>query len=138
MKFTPIVQEMYAAFGRGDIPAIVRHLHPEVGWAANVDETLPAALQVPCYEPGSGHDFVARYFGLFAQNYEIQVFDILGIMEGSREAAVRLAVELTIRRTGKKVRSEVIHHFLFDEAGLVTRFLDFEDTLGFTSAWSAA
>ncbi len=137
MKLTSIIHELYAAFGRGDIPAILQRLHPEVLWAANVDYTLPAARRVPCYEAGHGHDFVARYFGLFTRNYEVRDFQIAGVMEGANEAAARLLVDLAIRPTGKTVRGEVIHHYLFDDAGFITRFLDIEDTLGFANAWSA-
>lgn len=136
MKHTPHIQEMYAAFGRGDVPAILKRLHPDVLWAANVDFTLPAARAVPCYESGRGHDFVARYFGLFAQSYEVHEFQILSFMEGGNEVAVRLIVDVTIRRTARRIRGEIIHHYTLNEDGLVTRFLDIEDTLGFSHAWA--
>lgn len=136
MKHTPIIQEMYAAFGCGDIAAVLKRLHPEVLWAANVDRAIPAALAVPCYEPGRGHAFVAEYFQKLARGYDIHEFQILSFMEGGNEVAVRLRINFTIRPTGKRVSGEVIHHYILNDDGLVTRFLDIEDTLGFSHAWS--
>lgn len=132
----PIVQELYAAFGRGDLPALLARLHPEVEWAANVDRSLPGSGNVPCYEPGRGRAFVGGYFQKFAAGYELHVFDILSFMAGGNEVTVRLLVDVTIRRTGKRIRSEVFHHWTLNAQGEVTRFLDVEDTLGFTHAWN--
>ncbi|HVY71590.1 MAG TPA: nuclear transport factor 2 family protein [Verrucomicrobiae bacterium] len=135
-NFSSAVQDMYAAFGRGDVPAILKHLHHDVEWAVNVDYKQPAARKVPCYEPGRGHAFVGRFFGLFAQGYEVSDFRLLSVMEGENEVAARVKFDLTVRGSGKRVAGEALHHFTFDPEGRVIRFLDFEDTLGFANAWN--
>lgn len=131
-----LVQELYAAFGRGDLPALLALLHPEVEWAANVDSSIPAAGAVPCYEPGRGHAFVGRYFGLLLRGYEMHGFNPVGFMAGGPEVAVRVQVDFTIRSTGRRIKSEVIHHWIVGADGLVTRFRDFEDTLAWVCAWT--
>lgn len=132
-----VVQELYAAFGRGDLPALLARLHPDVAWAANVDPSHPAAARVPCYEPGTGHAFVARYFERVAQGYEMHQFAPVNVMSSDTEVAVRLLVDFTIRPTGRRIQTEVIHHWIVNGEGLVTRFRDFEDTLAWTQAWGA-
>ena len=131
-----IVQELYAAFSRGDLPALISRLHAEVEWAANVDHSLPAARGVPCYTPGRGHLFVGRYFQLILQGYEMHTFQPVAFLAGGTEVAVRLQVDFTIRSTGKRISTEVIHHWIVGPDGLVTRFRDFEDTLGWSHAWT--
>jgi ketosteroid isomerase-like protein len=133
-----IVQELYAAFGRGDLSAILARMHPDVEWAANVDYSLPAAQAVPCYEPGRGWDFVARYFERVRQGYEMHTFTPVGFMTGGTEVAVRINVDFTIRPTNQRIVTEVLHHWIVDENGLVTRFRDFEDTLAWSTAWTPA
>lgn len=132
-----VVQELYAAFARGDLPALLARMHPDVEWAANVDYALPAARRVPCYEPGRGRDFVAQYFQHILAGYEMQQFDPVGWMAGGDEVAVRIVVDFTIRPTGRRIKTEVIHHWVVGADGLVTRFRDFEDTLAWSGAWGA-
>lgn len=132
-----VVQELYAAFGRGDLPALLAHLHPDVEWAANVDYSHPTAALVPCYEPGTGHAFVARYFELIARGYDMHQFAPVNVMSSDTEVAVRLVVDFTIRPTGRRIKTEVMHHWIVNKQGLVMRFRDFEDTLAWTHAWGA-
>lgn len=132
-----VVQELYAAFGRGDLPALLARLDPEIEWGANVDYSLPAAHAVPCYEPGRGHAFVAEYFRRLAKSYEIHLFQPRSFMADGTEVGVRIEVDFTIWLTGRRIRGEVVHHWIVDAAGRVTRFRDFEDTLAWTHAWGA-
>jgi uncharacterized protein len=138
MKYTPIVQEMYAAFGRGDVPGLVKHVHPEVHWAVNVDPTLPAAQLVGAWQPVRGHAQVPQFFQHVARDYEIHEFQPVSFMETGQEVAVCLRMDTTVRRTGKRFASEYMHHFTFNDAGLVTRFREFADTLAEAQAWGGA
>lgn len=133
------IQELYAAFARGDLPALLGRLSPDVEWRANVDPALPGAARVPCYAPGRGREFVAGYFAKLGAGYEIHAFDLRSFLAGGaegREIAVRIEIDFTIRPTGRRIRGEVIHHWMLNESDEVTRFNDFEDTLGFVQAWS--
>jgi ketosteroid isomerase-like protein len=138
MKYTPVVQEMYAAFGRGDLPGLLKHLHPDVDWATNVDHTLPAAQPVGAWKPVRGHPLVAQFFKHVAHDYELHEFKPLSFMESGHEVAVCLRMDTTVRRTGKRFASEYMHHFTFNDAGLVTRFREFADTLAEAQAWTGA
>jgi ketosteroid isomerase-like protein len=136
MKNTPIVQAMYAAFGSGDLPGLLKHLHADASWAVNVDHKLPAAQAVACWRPGRGHAFVTQFFKHVAEDYEIHEFQPLSFMETGNEVAVRIRMSMTVRSTGKKIVGELMHHFTLDDHGLVTRFAEFADTLAEANAWS--
>lgn len=138
MAVTPqlIIQEAYADFGRGDIPALLARLDRDVEWATNVDPKLPGVANVPCYAPGRGPEFVAGYFQKFAAGYDIHRFELRSILAGGDEVAVRLAIDVTVRRTGKRVVTEVLHLWTVTAAGKIARFLDVEDTLAFVHAWN--
>ena len=127
---------MYAAFGRGDLPGLLKHLHPDVHWSVNVDHTLPAAQPVAAWKPARGHARVTDFFKHIGQDYEFHEFKPLAFMETGNEVAVRLRMDSTVRATGKKVVGEYMHHFTFDDAGLVTRFREFADTLAESQAWT--
>ncbi len=136
MKYTSIVQEMYAAFGRGDLPSLLKHLHPNVDWSVNVDHTLPAARPVGSWKPARGHELVKNFFQHVAQDYEFHEFKPLSFMETGNQVAVCLHMDSTVRPTGKKMVGEYMHHFTFNDAGLVTRFREFADTLAESLAYT--
>ena len=61
---TPIetVQQIYAAFGRGDVPAILAHLADDVEW-----EYATAPNPIPWLQPLRGRGQVPKFFeALFA------------------------------------------------------------------------
>ncbi len=131
-----VVQQAYADFHHGNLPALLARLHPAVAWSTNVDPALPGVDRVPCYAAGSGRDFVAAYLQRFAENYAVQEFSIRSFLTGGAEVAACLQVDLVVRRTGRRVRSQVIHLWTVNEAGEITRFLDVEDTHAFVQAWA--
>jgi uncharacterized protein len=51
------VQQIYAAFGRGDVPAILGHLHESVEWEYGVNST-----DVPWLQPRHGREGAGAFF----------------------------------------------------------------------------
>lgn len=130
------VQQMYAAFGRGAIPTILSYLHEDVEWRVNVDLMAPGATSVPTFRPCRGPGEVAAFFQSLSAAVEIHRFEPVSFMTNEHEVSARLFIEYTVRPTGKRGRSETIHHWTFDESGKVTRFLDFLDTLATANDWN--
>ena len=124
------VQQLYAAFGRGDIPAILAALRADVDWHINVDPAAPGVAGLPTFRPCHGPQAVAGFFAALMQSAEIHSFQPVSFMDGGREVAVRILMEFTARPTGRRMKMEAMHHFTFDEHGKVSRFVDFLDTLG--------
>jgi len=131
-----VVQSMYAAFGRGDVPALLAPLRADVDWHVNVDPKAPGASAVPLFRPRHGPAEVGQFFADLAANLEFHSFQPQSFLSGEREVAVRVLMEATVKSTGRRAQFESIHHFTFDEKGRVARFVDFLDTLADADSWN--
>ena len=118
-----VVQEIYAAFGRGDIPAILARLHPDVQWEYG---TPPS--EVPWLRPRQGREEVAGFLESLG-NLEFRGFNPKTFLEGPELVAVLLDVNLVVKATGKPIVDEEIHLWHFDAAESVVRFRHVVDTL---------
>lgn len=123
MSNVQTVQAIYEAFGKGDIPAIIERLHPDVEWEHDM---VPHGI--PWVEPRRGRAAVVQFFESLAA-LEFHVFEPVALLEGAGGlVAGIIRLEATYRPTGKTVKDLEAHLFTFDEAGRVTRFRHFIDT----------
>lgn len=116
---TPIerVQQIYGAFGRGDIPAILAALADDVDWEYNAFPN-----PVPWLQPGKGRAAAGQFFESLAAvqftQFEPKHFFAAGNMVVSVSD-----VAFTVKATGKTVAEpEEIHIWHFDAAGQVAKF----------------
>lgn len=116
------VQEIYAAFGRGDIPAILEHLSESVDWEyGGLDE-------VPWLRPRRGRDGAAEFFESLGA-VEIHSFTPKTLLEEENIVVGLVDIELTVKKTGKRVSEEdEVHIWRFDDEGKVARFRHRGDT----------
>ncbi|MBI4625194.1 MAG: nuclear transport factor 2 family protein [Verrucomicrobia bacterium] len=135
--FVETVQQLYAAFGRGDVPALLAALAEDVDWHLNVDPAAPGAAAVPDFRRFRGRRGVGEFFAALARDLEFHSFEPRGFLTGGHEVAVRVSMELTVKRTGRRASFESIHLFTFDPAGRVSCFVEYIDTLGLAAAWGA-
>lgn len=119
------VQEIYAAFGRGDIPAILAHLAEDVRWEEWEDNHAQRA-GVPWLESRRGRDSVPGFFEQ-AGALNIIGFEVLSIFgSGSTVGAeIRLTTD---PGPGAGFSDEELHLWTFGDDGLVTRFRHYVDT----------
>lgn len=117
------VQTIYAAFGRGDVPAILEHLAPDIEWEHDAIDH-----GVPFLRPRRGRAEVAGFFGDLAAGLDIAVFEPLGFLVGGDQVAVPVRLEGTLRRNGRRVKDHEIHLWTFDANGHVARFRHVLDT----------
>lgn len=125
-----IVLDMYAAFAKGDIPAILAGCSPDVRWEDCPGNSAQDA-GVPWMLPRRGPDGVAQFFQLLS-TYKFHQFDVKGVMGHGRQAVglVRCKLEMP---NGGVFEDEEMHLFEFDETGMLIRFRHFVDT-----AWAIA
>jgi hypothetical protein len=122
MTHTAIVQEIYAAFGRGDVPAILERLSPSVDWEYG------GTSDVPWLQPLSGRREAGKFFESLAA-IDIHKFSPKHILEGDRIVVALVDLEFTVKKTGKRVVEEdEVHIWHFDPSGLVSRFRHRVDT----------
>jgi uncharacterized protein len=134
-NLTALVQTMYAAFGRGDIPALLARLRPDVEWQINVSPAAPGANRVELFRIFRGVAEVGNFFTVLGRELEFHAFTPVAFFAAEAGVAARVDMEWTQRRTQRRLRVESMHVFTFDGEGRLSAFREFTDTLGVAAAW---
>jgi ketosteroid isomerase-like protein len=115
------VQEIYAAFGRGDVPGILDRLAPDVVFDPDFDGTAPWLTR------REGRDGVAGFFADLAA-LDIHAFEPRNFMAGGDQVAVTIRIGATVRATGEALPSDEMHLWTFGPDGLATEMRHYVDT----------
>ena len=111
------VREIYGAFGRGDIPAILGHLAENVDW-----EYGPVSTDVPWLQHRRGRAQVGEFFAAL-QALDFHTFTPTQFLADGAVVVALVDLEATVRATGKRfVEVDETHIWRFDDAGRVVRF----------------
>jgi ketosteroid isomerase-like protein len=113
------VAAIYEAFGRGDIPAILDRVAPDVEWEYGQPST-----DVPWLQPRRGREGAGEFFASLAV-LEFHRFDVSALLADATGTIVvgLCQVEVSIRGTGVRfVEEDEAHLFHFNAEGLVQRF----------------
>jgi uncharacterized protein len=126
-----VVQSAYAAFQRGDIPAVLDSLSEDIEWEN------PSVAGAPFGGLVRGKAAVGEFFRKLNEAEEIQLFEPREFTaEGERVVAV-VGCRTRVRATGRVVETPLVHIFTV-RGGKVTRFLEFFDTAKMERAYSQA
>jgi ketosteroid isomerase-like protein len=123
--FATIVQEIYAAFQRGDIAFVLSALDPEVQWEA-WDDNYAQRAGVPWLVGRTGPQGAAEFFSIIGR-MKFHDFRVLNVLAGGNEVAgvVEMDAEMP---DGGRLRDQEMHLFTFNAAGKVVRFRHYLDT----------
>jgi ketosteroid isomerase-like protein len=123
-----VVQSIFEAFGRGDVPAVLGHVSEEVEWRA------PGPSLVPYFGERHGHDGATEFFVQLGTNVAFEHFEPGAfIAEGDR--VVVLGRERgRVKRTGKAFDNEWALVFQLSD-GKVTSFQCYENTAAIAEAF---
>ena len=128
------VQEIYAAFGRGDLQSILDRISPDVEW-----EYGQGGSDVPYLAPRRGHAGVVAFFGALAETLRLDVFRPKDLVAGPGVVVALVDIEGVSLRTGRSIREEdEVHVWRFDDAGKVARFRHALDTAAHARAHAPA
>lgn len=119
------VAAMYEAFVRGDVPAILAALAPDVRWdhwPANAGQQAG----VPWLQARTGPNEVLGFFQLMG-TYQFKEFTVTSIVAGDDRVVGQVICEFTLPN-GATVRDEEMHLFVFNAAGQVQAFRHYCDT----------
>ena len=123
------VQSIYAAFGRGDVPAILEVMSDDVVW-----EYGAADNGVPWLAPRRGKKGVGEFFQSLAA-MEITKFEVHDIVGDGPVVVALIGIDFTVKATGKKVsEGDEAHVWRFDDRGRVVRFRHAADTFAHARA----
>jgi uncharacterized protein len=118
------LQQLYAAFGRGDVPTILAGLAEDVDW-----EYGGSRNPVPWLQPLKGRAQVVKFFETLARELDITQFEPKTFLSQGLLVVDLIDVAFTVRATGKHVvEPEAVHIWHFNEAGLVQKFRHRVDT----------
>jgi uncharacterized protein len=115
-------QAGYAAFGRGDMPAILEMLADDIEWV----DPGPAGL-LPTAGTHRGKDAVMAWFGTLGGNVDFEVFEPREFIAQGDKVVVLIHSESTARSTGKKLTQEHAHVHTYRD-GKLAHFVEYVDT----------
>lgn len=128
---TTIVQNAYAAFGRGDIASILDMLSDDVVW----EPVLGTGSHVPFSGRRQGKPAVAEFFQLVATHEDFTQFEPREfVAQGDTVAAIGHYKAIT-KSTGKAFDSAFVMIFTLKN-GKVVRFREFTDSAGVNAAFA--
>ena len=123
MAHIATVQQLYEAFGKGDVPAILERLADDVDWEYGGDAT-----GLPWLQARRGRAQVVGFFQDLAA-LDIQRFEPTTLLESGNVVVALIRLEVVVRATGRRVVEEdEVHIWHFDDRGQVRRFRHRVDT----------
>src|SRR5258708_8265448 len=109
------VQEIYSAFGRGDVPAILARLADDVVW----ETEGPAIISFT----GTRHGIAETkgFFDAIGKDHSNPVLTMTDFVASGDTVAAIGRYEATMKATGKRVSSPVAHYWKFHDGKVARR-----------------
>ena len=127
-----IVKEAYAAFQRGDIPAVLNTLSDDVVWF------LPGPTDlVPAAGERRGRDEVGQFFSALDESQEVKEFEPQEFVAQGEKVIVLGQYRWRVKSTGREFASDWAHVFTLRD-GKVVGFKEYYDTGACADAYRAA
>jgi uncharacterized protein len=126
-----VVQSIFEAFGRGDLPGVLSHLAEDVTWKA------PGPGGVPYFGDRHGHGGATEFFVQLGTNVDFEHFEPGALVaEGNR--VVALGRERgRVKGTSKTFDNEWALVFTFGDDGKVSGFQGYENTAAIAEAFTS-
>jgi len=122
------VQSLYAAFGRGDIAALVAGLSSDVDWH------VTGKAGYPTFGTWKGPAKVQEFFKLVAETEEFSDFTPKSFHADGDKVFVLGNYTLKVKKTGRQVASAWCHVFTLRD-GKCSGFIEFNDSAQFVAAY---
>jgi hypothetical protein len=117
---TQVVEAIFEAFGRGDIPYILDHLTDDVHWVAHLDPIIPWAGDY------SGKDNVPPYFQALGSSVDVTAHPVNQLVAQDDTVVALGDVSFRARPTGKESSSSWVYVWKLRD-GKVSGFDQFND-----------
>ena len=119
------VAEVYAAFGRGDVAAILDQLTEDVAWDVWPRHYAQQA-DVAHLRARRGPAEVAEFF-VEISGWTVRAFDVQDIIGTGRQVVAQVHAEFELP-DGGRIHDEELHLWTFDDQGRVCAFRHYCDT----------
>ena len=122
------VQALYAAFGRGDMPAMLALLAPDIQW------DYPPSDEIPWAGSFRGHDGVNRFFAAIVGSVDFEGFEARRFLTQDDSVVVLGWEKLRVKRTGRTFETHWTHAYTLSN-GKITTFREYTDTAAAEAAF---
>lgn len=126
-----VVQDVYGAFGRGDIPAILGQLSEDVVWAVEGREG-----DYPTFGTRHGPNGALAFFIALGETEDITAFEPRSFHPSGDTVLVQGRIGLKLRKNGKALDYDWAHIFTV-RGGKVASFKELYDTALVVEAYRA-
>ena len=116
------ITQVYEAFGRGDVAAILDAITDDVDWAAEA-----ASSAAPWYGVRHGRDAVAVFFSDFGSTMEVEEFTPVSFAANDTDVLTVVRFRARSRSTGKTSEMNLHHYFKFRD-GKIAYYRGSEDS----------
>jgi len=116
------IAQVYDAFGRGDVAAILDAVTDDVDWAS--EAALNAA---PWWGVRHGKEAVAAFFTEFGSTMEVDEFTPVSFAANETDVLTVVRLRVRSRATGKSAAMDLHHIFTFRD-GKIAYYRGTEDT----------
>jgi ketosteroid isomerase-like protein len=116
------ITQVYEAFGRGDVAAILDAVTDDVDWAAEA-----ASSAAPWYGVRHGRDAVAAFFSDFGSAMEVEEFTPVSFAANDTDVLTVVRFRARSRSTGRAEEMDLHHYFKFRD-GKIAYYRGTEDT----------
>lgn len=116
------VRQIFDAFGRGDVPAILERLTEDVDWVI----PGPASV-IPYAGARKGREGALEFFTRYAESLEMEAFEPREFVAQGDKVVVLGYERFRVRTTGRIAETDWALVFTFRD-GQVSRLQSFEDT----------
>lgn len=123
-----VVQDAYAAFGRGDFPAVLGIMADDIEWV------ILGPSDLPWKGTRHGKSAVGQWFGVLYQHVDQRVFAPQTFIAQHDTVVVLVHTESTMRRSGQRIVNPEAHVWTFRD-GAVVRFQIFDGTAAIADAY---
>jgi uncharacterized protein len=127
------VSEIYAAFGRGDVPTILDKIAPDCRWESWANNHALRA-GIPTLQPRTGPLGVAAFFSVVSE-LKIDDFQVLDALGNEHQVAVEVVIEYATP-AGGRLRDEELHLWTLNEHQQVVRLRHYVDTAKHIAAFA--
>src|SRR6266446_4788899 len=114
------IQEIYTAFGRGDVAFIVGKLADNVRWVSHFESIVPWGGDF------SGKDRIPRFFEAIFQSVDVEAFEPKEWIAEDDTVASLGEFACRVRKTGKKSRTRWVFMWKFRD-GKICSYEQFHD-----------
>ena len=130
MSNTQTIQEIYGAFQRGDVQAILDRVTDDVDF--NNDRV--ASRECPWNGDFSGKANLPGFFQALAQCLDFRVFEPRAFVASGDRVVVELRIESTLKKNGRPLENDVVHVWTF-AGDKVSGYRHYNDTAAELEAW---